>query len=139
MRGARSAIQSPLLLGTLLEERVVVRVRRRAAAEDPQLAGPVVLERVPRARRDQDCVARTKEARLAVELHLALTLEHEVDLFADAVIVALGRLPRLERRLGEALYVRLLQLADRRPVLRHERLHALDRPDVHQSAAASAS
>ena len=56
-------------------------------------------------------------------------LEDEVDLLARAVVVALGRLLGLERRLGEALHGGVVELADRRAVLRDERLDAVDRRD----------
>src|SRR5665213_205771 len=124
---------------TLLEVGVVMRVRRRAAAQNAELARSVVLELVPRARRDQYGVAGTHVRDLAVDLHLALPLEHEVDLLGDAVVVALGRLLDLERRLGKALHVRVMELANRRAILRHERLDGLDRGDLHQRLFASAS
>src|SRR5690349_18700731 len=98
MRGVVTAMRK-----TLLEEGVVVGVRRRAAAEDAQLARAVVLERMPRARRDEHRVAAPDGARRAVDLHPAGALDDEVDLLRLRVVVPLGRLPRLERRLGEAL------------------------------------
>ena len=64
----------------LLEERVVVRVRRGAAAENAKLARPVVLELMPRACGNEHGVAGTHVRRLAVDLHPALPLQHEVDL-----------------------------------------------------------
>src|SRR5690242_7957260 len=73
---------------TLLEVRVLVGVGRRAHAEDGQLAGPVVLERVPSAWRNEDRVAGTHPAGLAVHLERARALRHEVDLLGFGVVVA---------------------------------------------------
>src|SRR5664279_658001 len=78
--GALSAIPLDYLTPALLEERVVVRVRRSADAEEAKLARAVVLEGVPRTRRDQHCVAGTHVRRLPVDLHLALPFQDEVDL-----------------------------------------------------------
>ena len=58
---------------------------------------------------------------LAVELHLARALLDVVELLGDAVVVALRLLARLERRLGEALVLRVEELADRGAVGRRER------------------
>src|SRR5690242_8908373 len=104
----------------LLEVRVPVGVRRRAHAEDGELARAVVLERVPRARRDQDGVARPDPADLAVDLERAGALRHEVDLLGPAVVVAPCRLARLEEGFGQALRFRVVQLPDGRAVLRRE-------------------
>src|SRR5947209_2021216 len=112
MRSARAHLPKPrkIIRGvvtamrvTLLEEGVVVGVRRRAAAEDAQLAVAVVLERVPGARRDQGGVPRAHAPPLAVDLQLAGAFQDEVDLLGGAVVVACRRLARLERRLREAL------------------------------------
>src|SRR5215475_7613225 len=97
----------------LLEERVLVGVRRRAHAQDAELTRPVVLERVPGAGRDEDRVARADAAGLAVDLELARALRDEVDLLGSRVVMPLCRLPRLEQRLGEALRGRVVQLSDR--------------------------
>src|SRR5438128_8037537 len=112
-------------------------IRRRAAAEDAELARAGVLERVPGAGRDERGVAGTDVARLAVDLEAAGALEDEVDLLGRAVVMPLRRLIRLERRLREALHLGAVQLADRGAVLRHEGLDTLDRLELH-SAAASA-
>src|SRR6185437_4531747 len=126
IRGAETAISV-----TLLEERVVVRVGRRTAAQDPELARAVVLERVPRTGWDQGRVPRSHALPVAVDLERAGSFQHEVDLLARAVVVALGRLARLERRLREALALRVVELADRRAVLRRERLRPVHRLHVH--------
>src|SRR5262245_5832810 len=73
-----------------LEERVLVRVRRRARAEDQELARAVVLERVPGAWRDEDCVSWTDPVGVAVDLERARALRDEVDLLRSLVVVALG-------------------------------------------------
>src|SRR5882762_783815 len=110
MRSARAHFPKPrkIIRGvvtamrvTLLEERVVVRVGRHAAAEEPELAVAVVLERVPGARTDECRVPRTYTASLAIDLEVAGALQDEVDLLGRAVVVALRRLARLERRLRE--------------------------------------
>src|SRR6476469_9855122 len=112
MRSARAHLPKPrkIIRGvvtamrvTLLEERVVVRVRRHAAAEEPELTVAVVLERVPGARSDERRVPRTYAAPLAVDLQIARALQDEVDLLGRTVVVALRRLARLERRLCKAL------------------------------------
>src|SRR6476661_2308706 len=148
MRSARAHLPKPrkIIRGvvtamrvTLLEERVVVRVRRHAAAEEPELTGAVVFERVPGARRDERRVPRTDAASLAVDLEVAGALHDEVDLLGGAVVVALGRLARLERRLRETLKLGVVQLADRRAVLRRERLRPVHRLYVHDPIIARGS
>src|SRR4051812_42260496 len=121
-----------------LEEGVCVRVRWRAAAEKSELAVAVVLERVPGAGGDEHGVSGTDRLRVSVDLLPAGALEHEVDLLRDSVVVTLRRFVRLERRLGEALRRSVVELADRRAVLRDEELDAGDGSDLH-GAAASAS
>src|SRR5437588_846799 len=106
----------------LLEDRVLVGVRRRAHAEDGQLARAVVLERVPGPRWNEDRVAGPDPAGLAVDLELARPLRHDVDLLASLVVVAFRGLRRLERGLCEALRRRAVELPDRRAVLGRERL-----------------
>src|SRR5438105_5301003 len=95
----------------------------------------LVLERVPGARRDEDRVAGTNPLRFAVDLELAGALRDEVDLLGAPVVVALGRLSGLERGLGEALRRGVVQLADRRAVLRRERLGAVEALQVHRADA----
>src|SRR5262249_62247395 len=106
----------------LLDERGDVRVRRAPTPEAAHLARAVVLKRVPCSVRDQHGVAGPDSARVAVDLHPAGALEDEVDLLGRAVVVALGRLVGLERRLGEALLGSVVELADRRAGLRREGL-----------------
>src|SRR3954468_4297818 len=120
-----------------LEEGVCVPVRWSAAAEKSELAVAVVLERVPGAGGDEHGVSGTDRLRVSVDLHPAGALEHEVDLLRHPVVMTLRRLVRLERRLGEALRRGVVELADRRAVLRDEELDAGDRSNLH-SAAASA-
>src|SRR5436190_15097899 len=101
MEPSRRSTSRPSWSGSA-EERVLVRVRRRANTEDRQLARAVVLERVPRPRRDEDRVARTDPSGLAVDLQRAGALGDEVDLLTSPVVVPLRRLIGLECRLGEA-------------------------------------
>src|SRR5437763_13748030 len=68
----------------LRKVRVLVRVRRDAAAEDPQLARAVVVQRVPGARRDEHGVADGDPLVDAVDLHVTRALDDEVDLLRDA-------------------------------------------------------
>src|SRR5206468_11248534 len=119
----------------LLEERVLVGVRRRAHAEDEELARTVVLERVPGSRRDEDRVAGTDPPRLAVHLQRAGSLRDEVDLLGAAVVVAFRRLIGLERRLREALQGRVVQLPDRRAILRREGLDMIEALQIHRAEA----
>src|SRR5437762_7806010 len=147
MRSARAHLPKPrkiirgvvtAMFVTLLEDGVVVGVRRRAAAEEAQLAVAVVLERVPRAGWDEGGVARAKAAPLTVDLEVAGALQDEVDLLGRAVVVARRGLARLERRLGEALELRVMQLANRRAVLRREGLRPVHRLDAHDPIIAAA-
>src|SRR5690349_8949632 len=121
-------------LRALVEERVVVAVRRDAAAEEAD--GGRGGELVPRARRDEDCVARADAAAVAVDLHVALALEHDVDLLRGAVLVPLRALTLPERRFRQALQRRVMELPNRRPVLRRERAQLVARGNVHQPTAA---
>src|SRR5262249_14802960 len=124
---------------SLLKERVFVRVRRRAHAEDGQLARAVVLQRVPRPGWDQDRVAGTDPPRLAVDLESARALRDEVDLLGPSVIVALRLLLGLEECFREALLCRVMQLADRRAVLRSEGLRAVEALHVHSAEASTSA
>ena len=103
----------------LLEEGVVVAVRRGAAAEEPKLRHGYAL--VPRAGWDQGGVAGSNVPALVVDLELTLSFEHEVDLLARPVVVPLRRLTRCQGGLGQALPLRVMQLADRRSVFGRER------------------
>src|SRR6478752_7615056 len=69
----------------LLEVRILVRIRRRAAAEKAQRL--CSHDRVPRARGNEDRVARPDCAMFAVELYLARAFEDEIKLLRDLVIV----------------------------------------------------
>jgi hypothetical protein len=107
-----------------------VPVRRGAAAEEAQHAVGRGADLVPRARRDQDRVAAPDVRALAVDLDLAAALDEVVELLALAVVVALRRPARPERRLGEALVAgarggEAEELADRAPVGRRERLRVV--------------
>jgi len=77
---------------------------------------------VPRSGRDQHGVPGDHLARFAVDLEHAAAGGDEVDLLRPPVVVALGPLARLQRGLGERLRGCVVQLADRRAVLRDERL-----------------
>ena len=88
-------------------------------------------ELVPRAGRDQHCVALPHVADDAVDLEDAAALGDEVDLLGPRVVVALRRLPGLEARLGERLRTRVVKLADGRSVLGRERLGVCQRPELH--------
>src|SRR5580765_1592607 len=119
----------------LLEEGVLVAVRRRAAAEEAQPLLPGG-DLVPRAGRDQDRVARGDGAAVAVQLHLTRAFDEVVDLLGFRVVVALRRLAGVERRLGEALVPdrrggEAEQLADRAPVRGRERLGLCERANDH--------
>ncbi len=101
-------------------------IRRRAAAEEPQLVA-VGADLVPRAGRDQHGVADADRAAIAVQLHLPAALDDVVDLFRLGVVMPLGRLLGREGRLGEALVAhrrgrQAEELADRAPVGGRERL-----------------
>src|SRR4029453_16564482 len=114
----------------LLEERVVVPIRRRAGTEkaERRAARPDLM---PGAGRDQDRVARPDRLSLAVKLHLAGALEHEVDLFALPVEMSLRGAIWFEGGFGEALCCGVVKLANRRTVLRRERLRLCRGRDVH--------
>src|SRR4030095_7904297 len=58
---------------------------------------------MPGARGNQDGVARTNRARLAVDLHAPATFEDEVELLGELVVMTLRRATRGDARLGEAL------------------------------------
>src|SRR5512142_105667 len=71
----------------LLEERVSVAVGRHAAAVEAQRRRGGDL--MPGTRGDERSLARSHPPHLPVDLQLALALEHDVDLLARAVVVAL--------------------------------------------------
>ena len=85
---------------------------------------------MPGAGRDRDCLARAELDALAVQLHLGAAGGDEVDLLRVGVVVALRAAAGRESRLGEALQRRAAgrqaeELADRRAVLRRERLRGV--------------
>src|SRR3954465_898007 len=137
--GPRRPALAPLYERTLVdgsaEERVVVGIRRNAHAEDEELARTVVLERVPGARRDEDGAAGPDPSRLPVGLQRACPLRDEVDLLGQAVVMAFRGLTGLESRLREALHGRVVQLPDRRAVLRREGLDVVEALQVHRAGA----
>jgi hypothetical protein len=101
-----------------------VRIRRRAAAEKAQRFRS--LDRVPRARRDQDRIAWPDHATFAVEFYLARAFEDEIKLFRDLVIMPLCPAARRDARFCKALvlYGRIRAIEDRtdsRAVLRDKR------------------
>jgi hypothetical protein len=101
-----------------------VRIRRRAAAEKAQRL--CSHDRVPRARRDEDGIARADHATFAVELYLARAFEDEIKLLRDFVIVPLCPTAWLDACFGQALvlYGRIRAIEDRtdgRAVLRDKR------------------
>src|SRR4030095_15524402 len=108
----------------LREIRILVRIRRRAAAEKAQRL--CSHDRVPRARRDEDRVARADHATFAVELYVARAFEDKIKLLRDLVIVPLCPAAWLDARFRKALvlYGRIRAIQDRtdsRAVLRDKR------------------
>src|SRR5437868_13282605 len=85
----------------LPEMGILVRIRRRAAAEKAQRL--CSHDRVPRARRDKDRIARTDRTTFAVELYLARAFEDEIKLLRDLVIVSLCRAAGRDARFRKAL------------------------------------
>src|SRR5438876_3727659 len=74
----------------LVEEGVLVAVRRGTAAEESQRRRRPDL--MPRTRWNQCRITGTDRPALAVDLQVAGSLEHEVDLLGASVVVTLGRL-----------------------------------------------
>jgi hypothetical protein len=71
----------------LFQIRILVGIRRRAATEKAErLCGR---DRVPRARRDEDRIARADRLAFAVEFYLARAFEDEIEFLRDPVIVPL--------------------------------------------------
>jgi hypothetical protein len=62
-----------------------MRIRRRAAAEKAQWL--CSHDRVPRARGDEDRIARADPTMFAVQLYLARAFEDEIKLLRDLVIM----------------------------------------------------
>ena len=89
-------------------------------------------ELVPAARWDEDRVAWADLPSVAVDLELSAALDDQVDLLAACVVVAPGRGDRFERRLREALQIRVEVLTNRRSVPRDERgCVAVTVPQLH--------
>lgn len=95
-----NAIESWLLF-RLLEIRVLVRIRRRAAAEKTQWF--CSNDCVPRARRNQDGIARADRPALAVELNLARAFENEIKFLCHLMIMPLRSAAGRDARFGQAL------------------------------------
>src|ERR671923_371030 len=133
LHGARIA----LLLG---DHRVVVRVGRSAAAQEPERLGGRVPELLAHARWDHHAGACLHVALPLAEAHPPASVGEEVDLLALAVEV-LGRLAaRVDRRLGKALVDRVSpgrpgHLADLGAVERPERLDLVDLRYAHGGQA----
>ena len=111
--------QSPYF--RLLEIRILVRIRRCAAAEKAQRL--CSRDCVPRARRDEDRIARADHTTFAIELYLARAFENKIKLLRDLVIVPLCPAACLDARFRKALvlYGRIRAIEDRtdsRAVLR---------------------
>ena len=85
----------------LLEIGVLVRIGRRAGAEEAQRRlGP---NDVRGAGRQQDRIARPDFAPVAVHLDLSTPIEDEINLLSLLVMMALCGLSRRQRGLGQAL------------------------------------
>ena len=85
-----------------------------AAAEEAELSGRARLDLVPRARRDEDGIARADLPLVACHLHPAGAPRHHVDLLGSRVIVTPRPSAGRERRLGQALLEAPLSCASRR-------------------------
>src|SRR2546423_6006319 len=105
---------------------VIVRVRRRAAAQQDERFLAVVEQLVRGSRRDHDAVAGDDLGLIVPEAHPAGAGDEVVELFAPRVIVLSRLAVRRQGRLGEALVAgggprRARQLADLAAVERGER------------------
>src|SRR3954447_26014126 len=105
------------------EERVLVRVRGRAAAQEAERLGSCVPQLVSRSGWNHDGVARRHLGVLVAQPHAAVSAREEVDLLGHPVVVLLGVGTGWHGRPGEALVHRLAgrragQLADLGAVLR---------------------
>ena len=87
----------------LREIRILVRVRRRAAAEKAQWF--CSHDGVPRAWRDEDRIASPDLATFTVELYLARAFEDEIKFLRDLVIVPLCPASRGDARFSKALHL----------------------------------
>jgi len=104
-----------------LEECVVVRVRRGAAAEKAEVGCGA--NGVPCAGRDEDRVAGRDGRRFPIDFHFTSAALDEVKLLACAVLVALGAASGRQLRFGETLIGNrrvgaVENAADRRAILR---------------------
>ena len=78
-----------------------MRIRRRAAAEEPERGGSG--DFVPCPRRDKDRVARADRLFFAVHVHLTRAFKDEIKFLAKSMIMALRVRAHGERGLGETL------------------------------------
>ena len=109
----------------LCEIRILVRIRRRAAAEKAQRL--CSNDRVPRARRYEDGIARADRATFVAELHLARAFEDEIKLLRDLVIV-----PLCPASCGDARFRKALVLDGR---IRATENGAVGKSDIEGKAA----
>src|SRR4029077_15116841 len=104
--------------------RILVRIRWRAAAKKAQWL--CSHDCVPRARRDENRIARADHTTFAVELYITSALEKKIKLVRDLVIAPLCPAACLDARFRKALvlYGRIRAIEDRtdsRAVLRDKR------------------
>jgi 3-dehydroquinate synthase len=117
------------------EKRVLVGIRRRAAAEETQGFGGGDL--MPRFRRNQDRVSRPHFPFLAIDLHPARAFQNVVKLLAEPVVMPLGRNTGRKGRFRQTLVhhrrIGMVQEApDRRSILGRERDLGGVTPDFHE-------
>src|SRR5262245_24531884 len=86
-----SSTSESVVPGSVHHHGVVVRVRRRAAAQELERFRARVPELVGRPRRDHDGVAGGHLGALVAQLHQAASGDEEVDLLGEAVVVLVGR------------------------------------------------
>jgi hypothetical protein len=120
----RSAEKSVSPRFRLREIRILVRVRRRAAAEKAQRLSSH--DRVPRAWRDENRIAPADRVMFTIELYLARAFQDEIKLLRHLVIVRLCPASCGDARFRKALvlYGRIGAIEDRtdsRAVLRDKR------------------
>src|SRR5918997_5509362 len=118
------------------QDRVLVRVWRRAGAQQDERLRAVVDELVLGAGRDDDHVTRAHARLFAGQPHQAGTGGEEVDLLGAAMEVGLGRRTGRDARLRERLVDGVAagdagQLADLGAVEGDERLALLEAADLH--------
>ena len=90
-----------------------MRIRRRAAAEKAQWL--CSHDRVPRARGDENRIARADPTMFAVQLYLARAFEDEIKLLRNLVMVPLCPVACADTRFRKALvlYGRIRSIEDR--------------------------